>query len=130
MGKQATEKALKELESAMLYLPPSGAVHIEIHLTTAIAALKEAISKSCPNGECTDKSQCWEPCGDLGHSEEHCTVSTQAVLKRATPAGYLPISVGLLERVEESLGSFCSDLGWGQADMDVMDSVSAVLAAK
>ncbi len=21
--------------------------------------------------DCKDKSQCWEPCGELGHSEEH-----------------------------------------------------------
>ena len=21
--------------------------------------------------DCDDKTQCWEPCGDLGHSEEH-----------------------------------------------------------
>lgn len=25
----------------------------------------------CPKGECEDKSQCWEPCGDLGKSDEH-----------------------------------------------------------
>lgn len=38
---------------------------------------KEAISKACPNGECQDKTQCWEPCGDLGHSEEHCVAIKQ-----------------------------------------------------
>jgi hypothetical protein len=31
----------------------------------------------CPNAEhmgehaCRDRAQCWEPCGELGHSEEH-----------------------------------------------------------
>lgn len=25
---------------------------------------------------CTDKTQCFEPCGDLGHSEEHVAVAT------------------------------------------------------
>lgn len=34
----------------------------------------------------------------------------------------------LLERISELLGSFCSDHGWAQADMDVMDSVDALLA--
>lgn len=34
----------------------------------------------------------------------------------------------LLERVSASLGSFCSDEGWGQKDMDTMDSVDALLA--
>ena len=24
---------------------------------------------------CKNKSQCWEPCGDLGHSEEHAVIS-------------------------------------------------------
>jgi len=24
--------------------------------------------------DCKDKSQCWEPCGELGHSEEHVIV--------------------------------------------------------
>lgn len=27
--------------------------------------------KKCPLGECKDKTQCWEPCGDLGKSDEH-----------------------------------------------------------
>lgn len=35
----------------------------------------------------------------------------------------------LLERAVESLGSFCSDHGWAQTDMDCMDSISAVLAS-
>lgn len=26
---------------------------------------------------CEDKSQCWEPCGELGKSEEHAVVSTE-----------------------------------------------------
>lgn len=41
------------------------------------AALAAPVAQPCPNaaamGEyaCADKAQCWEPCGDLGHSEEH-----------------------------------------------------------
>jgi len=45
------------------------------------------------------------------------------------PAGMVPVSIALLKRIESALGSFCSDEGWGQDDMDVMDSVSAILAA-
>ena len=33
--------------------------------------------------------------------------------------------LGLLKRVSESLGSFCSDEGWDQKDMETMDSVDA-----
>lgn len=29
----------------------------------------------CPRGECSDKTQCWEQCGDLGHSERHARPS-------------------------------------------------------
>lgn len=28
----------------------------------------------CPNRSCKDKAQCWEPCGDLGKSEENVKV--------------------------------------------------------
>lgn len=31
-------------------------------------------AKQCPNGECADKTQCWEPCGELGKSEAHAVV--------------------------------------------------------
>jgi len=34
---------------------------------------------------------------------------------------------GLLERASEALGRFCSDEGWGQEDMDTMDSIDAHL---
>lgn len=34
----------------------------------------------------------------------------------------------LMERISDSLAAFCSDEGWSQADMDVLDSVSALLA--
>jgi hypothetical protein len=39
----------------------------------------------CPNKThmgvhaCNNKSQCWEPCGDLGHSEDHVRVSDQVI---------------------------------------------------
>lgn len=55
----------------------------------------------------------------------------EAVAKAApaAPQGMRLAPIWLLERVEQSLGSFTSDEGWSQADMDTMDSVSALLAA-
>ena len=47
----------------------------------------------------------------------------------AVPQDMRLVPVWLLERVEQSLGSFTSDEGWSQSDMDTMDSVSAMLAA-
>ncbi len=29
---------------------------------------------ACQHGDCLDKAQCWEPCGDLGKSEAHVEV--------------------------------------------------------
>lgn len=39
-------------------------------------------------------------------------------------------AVELLRRATESLGSFVSDHGWAQSDMDTMDDVDGFLAAK
>lgn len=47
----------------------------------------------------------------------------------AVPQDMRLVPVWLLERVEQSLGSFTSDEGWSQSDMDTMDSVSAMIAA-
>lgn len=41
------------------------------------------MTEPCPNKQamqpydCDNKSQCWEPCGELGNSEEHVRVSVQ-----------------------------------------------------
>ena len=32
---------------------------------------KQRVTDQC---DCTDPTQCWEPCGELGHSEEHVHV--------------------------------------------------------
>jgi hypothetical protein len=40
---------------------------------------------SCPNAQhmgdhaCSNKAQCWEPCGELGHSEAHVRVGRESV---------------------------------------------------
>lgn len=52
---------------------------------------------------------------------------TQA--QSCVPAGYVLVPVELLKRAESSLGSFCSDHGWGDADMQTMDDISGLLAA-
>lgn len=48
---------------------------------------------------------------------------------QVVPQGWKLVPVELLERATESLGSFVSDHGWGQADMDTFDDLSALAAA-
>jgi hypothetical protein len=49
--------------------------------------------KACPNaahmGEhaCKDRSQCWEPCGELGHSDEHARVGQEPAKLVASASG-------------------------------------------
>jgi hypothetical protein len=31
---------------------------------------------SQPDKDCTNRHQCWEPCGELGHSAEHCVAAS------------------------------------------------------
>lgn len=52
-----------------------------------------------------------------------------AQAQSCVPAGMVLASVELLKRAESSLGSFCSDHGWGDADMQTMDDISGLLAA-
>ena len=44
------------------------------------------------------------------------------------PQGWKLVPVNLLERIQESLGSFVSDQGWSQSDMDTADALDGVLA--
>ena len=46
------------------------------------------------------------------------------------PQGWKLVPVELLDRATESLGSFVSDHGWGQVDMDTFDDLSALAAAQ
>lgn len=41
----------------------------------------------------------------------------------------LAMQFDILKRASTSLGAFCSDEGWSQEDMDVLDSVDAVLCS-
>ena len=44
------------------------------------------------------------------------------------PPGYALVPIDVLEAASESLGSFVSDLGWTDADMQAMDNLDAILA--
>jgi len=60
---------------------------------------------------------------------EECAAIAQAVpVAQAVPDGMVLVPRELMERASESLGSFVSDHGWGDADMNTFDSVCAILA--
>ena len=44
------------------------------------------------------------------------------------PQGWKLVPVELLERIQESLGSFVSNQGWSQSDMDTADALDGLLA--
>ena len=52
----------------------------------------------------------------------------QAAAAPAVPQGWKPVQIELLERIQESLGSFVSDQGWSQSDMDTADALDELLA--
>lgn len=56
------------------------------------------------------------------------TAMLAAAPQPAIPPDHVAVPRELLERVSHSLGAFCGDEGWAQADMDTMDSVDALLA--
>ena len=45
------------------------------------------------------------------------------------PQGWKLVQIELLERIQESLGSFLSDQGWSQSDMDTADALAGLLAS-
>ena len=45
------------------------------------------------------------------------------------PQGWKLVQIELLERIQESLGSYLSDHGWSQSDMDAADALDGFLAA-
>ena len=47
----------------------------------------------------------------------------------AVPQGWKLVQIELLERIQESLGSYLSDHGWSQSDMDAADALDGFLAA-
>ena len=48
---------------------------LPIHTESALAGWNAAKESGQHRCDCSDKSQCWEPCGELGNSEEHAKVS-------------------------------------------------------
>ena len=78
-------------------------------ISNAITALRAALDaaewqEQCPAPEmmgehaCKNKSQCWEPCGDLGHSEAHVRV-----VEKVEPVAWKP-SESATEQLWEALG--------------------------
>lgn len=57
-------------------------------------------------------------------------VLAQRLAELAAPVqGWKLVPVELLERIQESLGSFVSDQGWSQSDIDTADTLDGLLAA-
>ncbi|WP_314324405.1 hypothetical protein [Comamonas aquatica] len=69
--------------------------------------------------------------GDLICLLQNILYAAQQASRRAqvVPQGWNPVPVELLERIQESLGSFVSDQGWSQSDMDTADALDGLLAA-
>ena len=55
--------------------------------------------------------------------------ATPAADAPLVPQGWKPVQIELLERIQESLGSFLSDQGWSQSDMNTADALGGLLAA-
>ena len=52
----------------------------------------------------------------------------QPAQAEAVPPGYVMVPVDVLKAASESLGSFVSDNGWTDADMQAMDNLDAIIA--
>ena len=81
MSKEAMKLALEALTATMT--THGFREHIEEVQNKAIKALEEALAKQ-EQCDCKDPSQCWEPCGQLGKSEEHAKVYEQ---EQSDPVG-------------------------------------------
>lgn len=46
------------------------------------------LAAPCPEYLCTDRTQCWEPCGDLGKTKEHAKVAEEQP-KRTRSRGHV-----------------------------------------
>lgn len=55
--------------------------------------------------------------------------TTPAADVPAVPQGWKLVQIELLERIQESLGSYLSDQGWSQSDMNTADALGGLLAA-
>lgn len=79
-------KPCKDAASGVVVLDRLETMHE--HGLSIFSPAKPAGVKACPNAEhmgehaCKERGQCWEPCGELGHSAEHARI-----------AGVLPLEV-------------------------------------
>ena len=63
-----------------------------------------------------------------GHRDARHAAAELAMLVQQEQAGFT-VSLDFLKRVQESLSDYCGELDWGNADMELMDEVEAMLAA-
>lgn len=62
------------------------ALQYQDHVRGFARALLSRYSNGQPAScDCSDKSQCWEPCGDLGHDAEHAKLSSDQPAASAEP---------------------------------------------
>jgi len=67
----------------------------------------------------------------LQREKDATRAAVEAALRDAPQAeGWVMVPVDVLKAASESLGSFVSDHGWGDADMQAMDNLDAYLAAR
>ena len=66
----------------------------------------------------------YNPHNDLWEAWQAARSATAA----PEPQGWKLVPVNLLERIQESLGSFVSDQGWSQSDIDTADALDGLLA--
>lgn len=85
-------------------------------------AHKETIAN--PYGDEWGCDSAWQ----MGYGEGREQAESKAAAP-AVPQGWKLVQIELLERIQESLGSFLSDQGWSQSDMDTADALGGLLAA-
>lgn len=85
---------LRVAAAVMLSLQPRSADIERIASTLQkLATAGVTVVEPCPRGNqkpepsCTNRHQCWEPCGELGKSEEHVRVGRQSTAGVAIPDG-------------------------------------------
>ena len=122
--RQAAQQALEALEHHSAIKHPQ-----QIHYRdTAIAALKAALEQQqvAPPPE-------WPLIKNIlavfGLDAIAFVAEWKAAQQQAEPlTEEVIVPLKVLEAVEDSLDSFCGNLGWGDADLQNMDNISALIA--
>ena len=113
---------------------------LEEQLSAIGAGGVEPLRKQASTADVADERDAFEkwlrikPCGaahDFGWEAWKARASlsaTPAADAPVVPQGWKLVRIELLERIQESLGSFVSDQGWSQSDMDTADALNGLLA--